>query len=102
MLYYGYNYVSDKDVSNRCVIETTRQFSLKEVCKRKLYSGYVWAYAYRRSIIEEHKLRFSIDLKYAEDWEFILKYYCYIRQMVVISDCLYFQLQREGSATQIG
>lgn len=100
MLYYGYIYLSDKKECPRMVTDKTRQLSLKEVCRNQLYSGYVWAYAYKRSIIENQKLRFSTDLKYAEDWEFILKYYCHIRQMVAISDCLYYQLQREGSATQ--
>lgn len=101
MLYYGSVYVSAKEgVSYRSVSQKTELLSLKEVCRRKLYSGYVWTYVYKRSIIEEHNLRFPIDLKYAEDWEFILKYYCHIRQMVVLSDCLYYQLQREGSATQ--
>ena len=101
MLYYGSVHVSAKEeVSYKAVSRKIELLSLKEVCRRKLYSGYVWTYVYKRSIIEEHKLRFSIALKYAEDWEFILKYYCHIRQMVVIPDCLYYQLQREGSATQ--
>ena len=88
--------ISTQMLENACL-------SLTEACKKNLFYGFVWAYAFRRDVIIDNNLLFSTNIQYAEDWEFIIKYYSYIsNKIVVIPDCIYNQEKRDGSATQQG
>lgn len=53
---------------------------------------------FRHHIIENFHLRFSNDVKYAEDMEFQYKYLLHSKRPIRISDSLYFYRHREGSA----
>lgn len=53
---------------------------------------------FRHNIIEKYHLRFSNDLKYAEDMEFQYKYLLHSKRPIRISESLYFYRHREGSA----
>lgn len=101
MLYFGRGYVEDGRIVNsgNCQTADNGQATIREICRRGLFSGFVWTYVYRRNIIEKAGLCFSTDMKYAEDWEFILKYYANASCFYVSSQCLYYQVRREGSAT---
>lgn len=59
--------------------------------------GYVCNKCYRRSIIEEHHLRFRTDISLSEDRIFALEYMLYVRRMQVVSGCsYYYELQHSG------
>ena len=53
---------------------------------------------FRHNIIEKYHLRFSNDVKYAEDMEFQYKYLLHSKRPIRISESLYFYRHREGSA----
>lgn len=59
--------------------------------------GYVCNKCYRRSIIEEHHLRFRTDISLSEDRIFALEYMLYVRRMQVMAGCsYYYELQHSG------
>lgn len=57
-----------------------------------------WSRVYRRSIIDEHNLRFADNNKiFAEDLYFTLCYCVFANKIDVIGDCLYYYVQRTDS-----
>ena len=101
LILHGWNCVDDsmntlstQRFENACL-------SLAEACEKNLFYGFVWAYAFRKDIITDNNILFSTNIQYAEDWEFIIKYYSHIRNKIIaLPDCLYNQVKRNGSATQ--
>lgn len=57
------------------------------------------AILYRRAIIEEHNIRFTIGMKMSEDLEFQYKYLLHCKKPIQISSTLYYLRVREGSAS---
>lgn len=55
---------------------------------------------FKRSIIEEHLLRFTLGMKMAEDLEFQYKYLLYCEKPVSIPYSLYYIRQRSNSASR--
>ncbi|MBQ3945793.1 MAG: glycosyltransferase [Alphaproteobacteria bacterium] len=101
LILHGWNYVNDSMVTISSCEFKDECLSLEEACKKDVFCGFVWAYAFRRDIIIDNNILFSTNIQYAEDWEFIIKYYSYIRnKIVILPDCLYNQVKRVGSATQ--
>lgn len=98
IVHFGWNYISANESAAHPISENDEAVKRDEVYGQRLFHGYVWSYLFRRNIIEEARLRFSTDVKYAEDWEFILKYYVRIERMMMLTHCLYNYVQREGSA----
>lgn len=98
LIHFGWNYVSSNESVAHPITENNETIRRDEVYGQRLFHGYVWSYLFRRNIIEAAGLRFSTDVKYAEDWEFILKYYAQIESMMMLSPCLYNYVQRQGSA----
>lgn len=99
LIHYGWTYINNK-VSNYQVIKSTKDLTYKTLFARKIFHGYVWSYLFRKDIISQNNILFSTDMKYAEDWEFIFKYYSYLKHNVIIShECIYNQVCRIGSAT---
>lgn len=59
--------------------------------------GYVCNKCYRRSIIEEHQLRFRTDISLSEDRLFALEYMPYVRSLQLTDGCsYYYELQSNG------
>lgn len=54
---------------------------------------------YRREIIEEQKIRFTVGMKMCEDLEFQYKYLLHCKYPIQIAPTLYFLRVREGSAS---
>ena len=58
--------------------------------------GYVWNKLYRRSLIEQRKLRFRTDCSLSEDRLFALHYLRYARNMNVVHACCYHYRPHPG------
>ncbi len=58
----------------------------------------LWATMYKRSIIEQHRIRFDMLLRRMEDGCFVAEYCAYCDKFVTIPEHLYYYYQREGSA----
>lgn len=59
---------------------------------------FVWNECYKRSVIEEHHLRFDEDLLYGEDMLFLFTIFPRVKKVVYIQDKLYnYRCDREGS-----
>ena len=83
------------------IVNKTNIMNMEEVCKKDLFHGYVWSYLFKRDIIEKNRIKFHTDLKYAEDWLFILTYYTKAHKMAALSSCFYTQVFRPDSATNV-
>ena len=99
LIHYGWYYIDGKHTLKHDVCKVSTCLTLKEVCRKNIFHGFVWSYVFKKDIIKKNKLSFSTNLNYAEDWEFILKYYLYVNKMQILKDCLYSQVMRPGSAT---
>lgn len=62
----------------------------------------VWRCAFKRNLIEEHRIRFDESLQYGEDMLFIMQYLRYIPQSkyCVLKQKLYYYVISEGSLSQ--
>ena len=99
LIHYGWYYIDGKQTFRHDVCKVSTCLTLKEVCRKNIFHGFVWSYVFKSDIIKDNKLHFLTNLDYAEDWEFILKYYLYVNKMLILEDCLYSQVMRPGSAT---
>ena len=88
-------------VIEKPIVEKSSVLSMEEACRKNIYHGYVWLYLFKHAIIKRENLTFCADLKYAEDWLFILSYYKYAHKMAVMDTCFYTQAFREDSATNV-
>lgn len=84
-------------------IPQPKLYSRHELCEaiadinRQSMFGYVCNKCYRRSIIEEHHLRFRTDINLSEDRIFALEYMQYVRKMQITDGCSYiYELQSSG------
>lgn len=58
---------------------------------------YVWNKLYRKTVIEEHNLRFRSDGQGAEDMFFNTEYLLYCDKAVILNEKLYFYFDNGGS-----
>ena len=63
-------------------------------------SPVLWNKLYRSALIEKYKI--SFDLTHGEDVLFNLRILPFLKQVCVLSDALYYYIQREGSLTNTG
>lgn len=99
LIHYGWNYISNTKQKNH-IANITESVTYKELFRRKIFHGYVWTYLFKKDILQKNALFFSVDMNYAEDWEFIFRYYSILKgNIVLLNNCLYSQFCREGSAT---
>lgn len=54
---------------------------------------------YRRSILNAHKIRFSPNIIYAEDFDFMLRYLMHCKTVVASSATNYYYIMHEGSVS---
>ncbi|MCP1660351.1 glycosyltransferase [Neisseria perflava] len=66
------------------------------------FMSYVWAYVYRRSLMEEPKLRFTEGMKYLEDGVFLLDYILRTQQVFVSNQKIYDYVDNPDSAMRAG
>ena len=98
LVHYGWCFHGEEKFASYNVCEKNEIISLKLACKRNIFHGYVWSYAFKTSIIKKNSLSFLEDIDYAEDWEFIIKFYSYTNQLFLLKDCYYNYVVRLGSA----
>ena len=101
LIHWGFCYNTNGDIKTIPISDKDKIMTMDEVCRNKIFHGYVWSYLFRRDIIKENKILFDTHLKYAEDWLFILTYYSFVDKMGVLRSCYYTQVNRPGSATNI-
>lgn len=74
-----------------CMIENPADF----------YYGVLWNKLYRRSIIEEHRIRMDVSISWCEDFLFNLEYIRHASSFYALQVPVYYYLKRKGSlATQ--
>lgn len=82
---------------------TRREFAGEMVkAPANFYYGVLWNKLYRRSIIQEHRLRCPEDVSWCEDFLFNLEYIKYVRLVAAIPEPVCYYIKRPGSlvATQ--
>ncbi|WP_052130321.1 glycosyltransferase family 2 protein [Ureibacillus sinduriensis] len=65
----------------------------------KMYKGYLWNKLFRKDIIQNHQLKFDIDINIWEDMLFCCKYLRYSRTVSYSNKTCYFYVLRKGSIT---
>jgi glycosyltransferase involved in cell wall biosynthesis len=53
----------------------------EDYIKKRLFNGYLWGKIIRRSVIENHKIRFVPNMYSQEDWLFLMKVYPHLRHI---------------------
>lgn len=66
------------------------------------YYTSLWNKVFRRSIIEEHGMRFDTGMQFGEDHVFILEYLHFVDRVALISQALYYYVDNEGSLVHQG
>lgn len=96
IIYFGFREYRDGDIIKKSIglssfvdssgidLLLSRLFTSKE-----LFFGYTWNKFYRKSIIEQHKLRFNESLFIKEDEEFIIRYCRYIASIYISDEVPY-------------
>ncbi|MDO5640459.1 MAG: glycosyltransferase [Neisseria sp.] len=62
----------------------------------------VWSYVYKRSIIQEHKLQFTVGMKYLEDGLFLLDYMLKTGKVMVSNSRVYDYVDNPASVMRAG
>ena len=66
----------------------------------KNISFHFCSFAYRIDVLNQYKIRFTVNSKYGEDEEFTWKYLCHCKTSVSINEVLYCYRTNPQSATQ--
>jgi len=67
---------------------------------KAFYMIALWSCFFKRKTIEKHQIRFSPNLRFAEDTEFLLKTFAASKNLSTISSILYNYYSHETSATK--
>lgn len=62
------------------------------------FVSYVWAYIYKRSIIRQHGMKFTVGMKYLEDGLFVLDYLLKADKVMVSNSRVYDYVENPASA----
>lgn len=66
------------------------------------YYGVLWNKLYRRSIVQEHRLRMNADISWCEDFMFNLEYIRYGERFCALRAPVYYYVKRKGSLVSQG
>lgn len=105
--YYRVNETDDIIDSNLCGERTEKLYNsdvfIKYLfrCENFGYQGYLFNKMFRRSIIDNNKLRFKSQIAYNEDRLFVLSYLLVCSSVKYNDRPYYFYVQRKGSAMDI-
>ena len=66
------------------------------------YYTSLWNKVFRRSIIEEHGMRFDTSMQFGEDHVFILEYLHFVERIALIPQALYYYVDNAGSLVHQG
>ncbi|MFP9112555.1 glycosyltransferase family 2 protein [Flavobacterium sp. RHBU_3] len=79
-------------------IKTAYFPSLEAYSTANYFQPALWNYFFRASVIKDNGLRFSKELKYAEDFEFVLKYFAHVRAVQTTDLLVYNYVPADDSA----
>lgn len=65
----------------------------------KVFYGYIWRNLFLRSLLEHYQVRFQIDVRISEDFQFILECLLHAQMVAVVAKPLYNYVINEGSVT---
>ncbi|MBR5278911.1 MAG: glycosyltransferase family 2 protein [Clostridia bacterium] len=75
------------------------EFESKVLFEEPSAKPFIWHQAFKKSIIDEHNIRFDENIKQGEDQIFIFKFYPYAENFCFLQDRLYnYRWYRENSA----
>lgn len=81
-----YQYTEDKKYGLDFTLDAKE--SVDVLVKEDIF-GYLWVKCFKRSIIEEHGIRFNEDTRFLEDEEFVIKFLSHTKKVVSTSDVGY-------------
>lgn len=67
----------------------SNKFLVVDLIKNKTES-HLWNYMFRNDVIRKNNIKFNDNIKYQEDFLFILEYFCNIKKIDVISEPFYY------------
>ena len=77
---------------------TVQDFALEMLkAPANYYYGVMWNKLYRRDIVREHKLQCDISINWCEDFIFNLQYLCYVKNIYVLQEPIYYYFKRRNS-----
>jgi len=95
--------VADERMAPRGHIKTERVLTRQEFAAEMMkapanyYYGVLWNKLYRRSILEDRRLRFDTQVNWCEDFLFNLEYIQYVRLVATVPKPIYYYRKRETS-----
>lgn len=104
LVFQGINEVNDNGTVIRKIPDEALYRSnnildgISDINKHAMF-GYVCNKLYRRSIIEEHKLSFRLDINISEDRIFALQYISYVNEMQTVAKSSYYYVLQETGLT---
>lgn len=100
MCYFNVVYAEEysKKISNKVQIKKLNKEELYACLLNEKIQGFVWNKLYRKEIIEKFSVKFSQDIKIAEDTLFNVEYISKIRTGVVLENQLYNYFQNVNGA----
>lgn len=66
---------------------------------KKRLMGFVWRCAYKKEMLNKNRIRFSRELKMAEDFKFLLEAVLASGEVPVLNDSLYYYRKNDSSVT---
>lgn len=108
MLIWGFSSVGERAIANDTkLLENNRAgFEAQELLSKLLsieeddrFLGFVWRSTFKRSMLNEHSIRFCPKLKMSEDYKFLLDALMVSGHVSVLKEELYVYRANEGSAT---
>ncbi len=67
-----------------------------------LYYASLWNKLFRRSLLQEHNLRLDTSVNFGEDHIFILEYLCFVREVAMLKEGLYYYVDNQDSLLHQG
>lgn len=97
LIRFGFNKEEDWGIIQRGPT-TTRIISIKETPIDRIWSSVSCSFCFKRSIIQQHNIRLSTNVKYSEDREFIIKYLLHTNNIFESDNKPYFYRKNPTSA----
>lgn len=94
----------DKGIQEKKVYDLG-QVSLKKYLQSMLlkpvhnYYGVCWNKIFKREIVQEHNLRFPIEMSYGEDFVFVMHYLYFCKQVCMMNEACYYYTYRKNATT---
>jgi len=85
---FGYSRVTDDGIVSTHIPTQSEQKNTDFITTSD-YHYAVWAYIFKRSIIDDYNVNFPINLKFSEDQAFLLKYISISDKVILIETSLY-------------